>query len=400
MIEIILFFLVGYAIILLNPYKIMDYIYAPIILFFCMGGIYLFFSTKSTMDLFEFSKQILTYLSIFLIWIILFYVARAVLLYSMRRSFFLVFLFYMVVTAIIYKMGASPGAADVNDLLQLTRYLIFYIPCLFADTIEYFVEDAKKTNQTTYILGFLLLLLIVYFFYPIRHTDGRLLIDGKTKLNKSVLSLNLEEVQPLEGFRSLSDKDLERDTLPALELSPDLEWLKDLYLSLKYDFFMIPKDTDQVTGKPLYTYQYGMSFWLYLESEVLAETRDKALIMSFGSRPSLFYDYNRKQLVIEVTDYVGSEFKQTRVYYSSNILFQKWNHMVMNYVNGQFDLFINNELVATQSNISPYINATDLLQVGSVENSDLGGISQFRYYDTPLSQDKIKKIYSDYKITD
>jgi hypothetical protein len=163
---------------------------------------------------------------------------------------------------------------------------------------------------------------------------------------------------------------------------------------------MIPKDTDQVTGKPLYTYQYGMSFWLYLESEVLAETRDKALIMSFGSRPSLFYDYNRKQLVIEVTDYVGSEFKQTRVYYSSNILFQKWNHMVMNYVNGQFDLFINNELVATQSNISPYINATDLLQVGSVENSDLGGISQFRYYDTPLSQDKIKKIYSDYKITD
>jgi len=108
----------------------------------------------------------------------------------------------------------------------------------------------------------------------------------------------------------------------------------------------------------------------------------------------MFYDYRRKQLIVEMTDYVDerSEFKQTRIYYSSNILFQKWNHIVMNYVNGQFDLFINDELVATQSNVSPYIHESDVLQVGSIENTDLGGISQLKYYVKPLSLEKIKKI--------
>jgi len=42
----------------------MDYIYAPIICSLYGRNIFIL-STKSTMDLFEFSKQILTYLSIF-----------------------------------------------------------------------------------------------------------------------------------------------------------------------------------------------------------------------------------------------------------------------------------------------------------------------------------------------
>jgi len=124
----------------------MDYIYAPIICSLYGRNIFILFYQEYDGSVWIFETN--TYISLyFLIWIILFYVARAVLLYSMRRSFFLVFLFYMVVTAIIYKMGASPGAADVNDLLQLTRYLIFYIPCLFADTIEYFVEDDEKQTK-------------------------------------------------------------------------------------------------------------------------------------------------------------------------------------------------------------------------------------------------------------
>ena len=44
--------------------------------------------------------------------------------------------------------------------------------------------------------------------------------------------------------------------------------------------------------------------------------------------------------------------------------------------------------------MSPYINDTDVLQVGSVENTDLGGISNLKYYDQPLSLYKIKEIYN------
>ena len=77
------------------------------------------------------------------------------------------------------------------------------------------------------------------------------------------------------------------------------------------------------------------------------KNRDKALILTLGSRPSLYYDYNRRQLIIEISDTISKTetVKQTRIYNSSKILFQKWNKIVMNYVNGQFDLFINNEIV-------------------------------------------------------
>jgi len=117
--------------------------------------------------------------------------------------------------------------------------------------------------------------------------------------------------------------------------------------------------------------------------------------LTLGSRPSLYYDYNTRELVIEIKDKVSNKtFQQTRIYNTSKILFQRWNHIVMNYVNGQFDLFVNNEIVSTQSNVSPYINDTDVLQVGSGENTDLGAISHLRYYDQPLSLYKIKEIYN------
>lgn len=421
---VVVFFLIGYATFFLNPYKVLDHIYLPLILFFTIVGIYLVFSidviNNKTIGLFKFSTYLFGYLSLFLLFLVLYSLLRMVLLYSMDISITLVFVFYVVIMSLIYKLFVEnsqdvkhSSSLNTDDMFNLVKYLIFYIPCLFSDTIDYFIEDAKKTNKTTYILGLILIVLVViYIVYPYIsniNDDGILLIDHKTKLNETILSLTLEGLDKKikvpnekEGFQSLSDKDLQNrlPTISIPEISPDYKWFVDFFNDLKYDFFMIPKketnDNDKNDDKkPFYTYEYGLSFFLYLESNVFTETsKDKAFILSFGSRPSMFYDYRRKQLIVEMTDYVDerSEFKQTRIYYSSNILFQKWNHIVMNYVNGQFDLFINDELVATQSNVSPYIHESDVLQVGSIENTDLGGISQLKYYVKPLSLEKIKKI--------
>ena len=65
----------------------------------------------------------------------------------------------------------------------------------------------------------------------------------------------------------------------------------------------------------------------------------------------------------------------------------------MNYNYGTFDLFINNNLVGTYTNIVQFTNQ-ELLQVGSVSNNDLGGIAQMVYSEEPFQLNEIDKIYS------
>jgi len=438
-----IFVLLGYAFFILNPYQILDYIYLPFILLFTMTAVFLFVSIDHIINPMEFFYKVLQYVSIFLGFAILYFILKHILLYTINISFGAVFLFYVVVMAIVYNIFFGNTTIDFgkgDDLFQVIKYFIFYIPCILILMINYFIDDVKQTNKTTYVLGFILILLIILFFiipminqYLYIH-DGLLLIRNKESLNKSILTLTLKELKeninngPLykEEFRSLSEVNLPKwngSSLPEEHKSDEIQDLitqyKDnpeklkqyitheinkslknkIYYYFKKHFFYNEKQKQmlsQYTNPILYTYHYGISFGLYLNSNILLDKhRDKALILTLGSRPSLYYDYNTRELVIEIKDKVNNKtFQQTRIYNTSKILFQRWNHIVMNYVNGQFDLFVNNEIVSTQSNVSPYINDTDVLQIGSIENTDIGAISHLRYYDQPLSLYKIKKIYN------
>jgi hypothetical protein len=353
--------------------------------------------------------------------LISFLLLKFIIVYLSRVSFLAIFSFYVIVVALIVNRFEieTPGEDMTRNRLLFIKYLILYIPCLFIDGIELVIQDAKQTNKTTLILGLCLILwVILYILIPIIQnymyiTDGVLLIDRRTPLDHSIMSLSLKELDDrihkpgffgMEGFKSINELDLERNypslglTLPLPENIPYIKEILEYFTRLKNRFFMIPSNQAEINEETdtLHTYHYGLSFWLYLDTKILTETnRPQALILSLGSRPSMYYDYDTRQLVIEITDYVNeTDIKQKRIYYSSNLLFQRWNHIVMNYAHGQFDLFINNILVATQSNVSPYISEEELLQVGSVENSEMGGISNFKYYQQPLSLYKIKSIYT------
>lgn len=404
------FLLSGYAFLLLNPYDILNYMYLPFVLFFSIGGIYLFFSIDQTVKTMYFFKHILYYIGLFIVCSIIYFLLKNVLLYAIDISFSAVFLFYIVGFALIYKIffeNFDINISKTDELLYVIQYFIFYIPCILIMVINYLIDDAKNTTKTTYILGLLLILLMVIYFiiplitkYMYKH-DGILLIDKKTYLNQSILTMTLKELNDkksksyVEGFKPITELNMNSHEPKIYELNkPELNiwnptYLSNLMGSFKHTYLGIPVED------VLYTYHYGISFWLYLDTNILSEkNREKALILTLGSRPSLYYDYNTRQLIIEIT-VKDKNFKQTRIYNSSSLLFQRWNHIVMNYVHGQFDLFINNEMVATQSNVSPYIKDSDVLQVGSVQNTDLGGISNLKYYDQPLSLHKIKKVYDE-----
>lgn len=148
-----------------------------------------------------------------------------------------------------------------------------------------------------------------------------------------------------------------------------------------------------ILGKPSVMdgnmYHYSCSFWVYLNT--LEFCAEKQLIVSFGTKPSLYYTPSKKELSVEINQ--GTNKKQ--LYKTNKILYQRWNHIVFNYQYGVLDLFINNNLVGTYNALTQQYS-DELLVVGSTKNQNIGGICNMKYYEYPLTADKIQKIYKQF----
>jgi hypothetical protein len=147
-----------------------------------------------------------------------------------------------------------------------------------------------------------------------------------------------------------------------------------------------------------YNYHYGLSFWIYFDPIILTNNppSKKGFIMSYSNNPTIYYDYDNNSLNITITD-CENEYKKctnVEVYKSSDILYNKWNHIVVNYNYGTLDVFINNNLVFTKANVSPYIEKTKLEIGKKTEPLYNCAICNFIYNEKPLNLIDIKKIYS------
>jgi hypothetical protein len=143
-------------------------------------------------------------------------------------------------------------------------------------------------------------------------------------------------------------------------------------------------------GKPIITgnvYHYAISLWVYFNT--LDNCVEKQTIVTFGLKPSLYYTPSKSELTVESAK---TSNKKEIIYRTNTVLYQRWNHIVMNYSYGKFDLFINNNLVSTR-NILPLMSPQEMLIVGSSENSNVGGICNMKYYNIPLTAAKINSIY-------
>jgi hypothetical protein len=136
-----------------------------------------------------------------------------------------------------------------------------------------------------------------------------------------------------------------------------------------------------------YSYHYAITLWVYFHQ--LEDTMIQ-VIYSFGSRPSLYYDPVNATLFVAIN--YGTS-KQKIIYKTKQILYQRWNFIVMNYRYGTLDIFINNNLVGTYPDVLTYLDPYDILLVGSRENKNIGGICNMKYYELPLGVRKINSIY-------
>lgn len=150
-----------------------------------------------------------------------------------------------------------------------------------------------------------------------------------------------------------------------------------------------------------YNYHYGISFWIYFDSSILSNnittTNNEGLIMSYADQPRVYYDYSTSELKIDVLRDQSSESDAIN-YKTKDILYQKWNHFVINYNYGTLDIFINNNLVGSIDKLNPYVGNNNNIVFGSSSQPLKNcGICNIKYYEIPLKLSKINEIYKNHE---
>lgn len=329
------------------------------------------------------------------------YLTRLIINPNLKYTLIRGLIFYIIVTSLIISViNTSINIKSFNTftseqrgyIIQLIYYIFLYIPCLVVDILKPLHRDYKQTNTTTIILFVVLVTYILWnYVFPLSNImSEKYLIDNPQKLNQEIINISINN--PIEPFVSLSEADLNKVSVDqAVDTINQLDKIKMTDITQKSRTVVrqvkglnIENQINENKVKSNHSnYSYAISFWLYLDGQI-PSNGSRALIMSFGKRPSMYYDYINKVLVVEITS------NQPRIF--TTPLYQKWNHIVFNYVNGTFDLFINNELVSTEKDAVNLIGEDDHIIVGSHLNSDIGSISKFIYFDHALSISKIDQL--------
>jgi hypothetical protein len=160
-------------------------------------------------------------------------------------------------------------------------------------------------------------------------------------------------------------------------------------------------DTTDITP----TYEFGMSFWVYINSAApntsVAYT-DYASIISFGNAPNVLYNGQTNTIMITMrNEYISkyaSKFglnpnnNQERIIYSQpDITMQKWMHYAINYTGGTMDIFINGVLKRSVPGVVPYMISKETT-IGQ-ENGISGGVCNVLYFDKPIQMTQLYYLY-------
>jgi hypothetical protein len=472
---LLLFLLIcGHILFFYNPDNVIQHIRTPVIIIYVLLVAFVsFFILKRINDkpmfnlslelrnhTFTFGKMLLLVFLIYISFYILYKVGLHILLKTIDVSIFLTIAILIVSLAIINSYTKIADDETTNEFVDFIKDLIFYIPCLLVDVIEYVKKDYRETPSTVLIL--FIILVVICLLYTgtmyVNFNNPLLLIDKPCYLDTEQVSLNHLQLENLiiksrpwyeqellrlqhkddkkvhatydtntnvikEGFTSI----LASETIPVhLSISEYDKYilaqamygddsikdtLKDISGNVQKYIDFIVRQQEKIMSLyeklllnlAIYSsknlsqtllgnlkgnkYHYSLSYWIYLFSDQTIGGKDT--ILKYGSRPSMYYDHAKKELSVEILQ----EGKQVVLYGSTNILFQRWNHVVMNYDHGTFDLFINNNLVSTNSGVVTYVSPTELLQVGFTSNNNLGGIAQLLYSEQPLKLNQIGTLY-------
>ena len=162
-------------------------------------------------------------------------------------------------------------------------------------------------------------------------------------------------------------------------------------------------------------YDYGISFWVYIQPMnpgSAPQATEYTSIISYGGKPSVSYNGALNRMRIEIKtdgkikdklkdimkdkmkDKIENKSETKLVAEIKSVPLQKWNHVVLNYVNGTCDVFMNGELLSSKRDIIP-IKEADSVEIGAVDGIQ-GSICNVILFNKQLSSSKIKGLYDQF----
>jgi len=280
--------------------------------------------------------------------------------YNIIAKSFMVYLliFFIFITGftIFYNVLKNLSVStDSNYLLQI----VFFIPCMITDFIQYVGEEYKTTPNVVFVLFVLeIILVLLYFYLPVLLTamskQNRIgILDNSAFLDKQVILRNSESflIQPPPSST-----------------------------------FYFNNSLPSVINR-----NYSIAMWVYISSP---EKREETEIFNYANHPRLTYLNNTDNTKFEQNKYIM--YFSDKVSYSFTASQQKWNFIVANYKDsGICDLFLNGDLIksADIGDSMPVYHLTDTISIGQ-EHGVYGSISNISYYKEPLTLSKIATIYN------
>ena len=245
-----------------------------------------------------------------------------------------------------------------NKILSIIYHIIFLIPCFIFDGTMHVFSEFKNTPKSIFnLLLFEALIVILYFVIPylVKRFYTR---DSKVLLNKPIYLNNQRMLISYEELTSDQDKDEN-------------------------------KDEDTVD------YNYGLSSWIYIDnygSNYNYNSDQFIDILNYGDKPAI--QYNNKLNTLRIISKQGVDHEEV-IYETDDFALQRWNHFVINYDNGNIDVFINNKLVGTKQGVLPYMKYDNIIS-GEIKGIP-GGICNVKYYYNPMTKLAIDLEYSTLK---
>ena len=271
-------------------------------------------------------------------------------------------LIILVILAIVFRtaikqIDTSESAGWSDFFIQL----IFYIPCLISDFIQYLIGEVNATPKVVFTLFIIEILLILSYLYLPKILSASMIKNG---------IVLIKDPTPIRTKKSLKT---------YMDLTGTSTQSNDL---LKNQ--LIIKNT------------FSLSGWVYIVSQPPNQSpyNDEATIFEFTTlHPKLVFNGKTNKFKAYLNMAQSYEF---------DMPLQKWNYVVFNYDKTAIDIFVNGQLEKTvKRNITNDDNfqINGLVYIGQ-EHGLSGGVCNLIYSATPLVGQDIKYNYDSNKYND
>ena len=200
-----------------NPYNIMDYIQSSstiiyVLLTFFILTMLIYFSKNqndfNTINPFiKYLKLIGIILTAYILISVLYFISKNVLYYGSSQSILTTIIVIICLMGIFYKLFMvqrnrfNSSVKKIYSTYDLLVDIIFYIPCLLIDFIEYFKQDYNNTPSSTFILSGIVLFILLFFYilpYVINYfkkDKGIRFLKEQSELNEYLVLISQKELR-------------------------------------------------------------------------------------------------------------------------------------------------------------------------------------------------------------